>query len=54
MLQTRVSCTLFVARQRYQRGILRWPWIEVYITTNWDIASWCAAAKSVTPCFSFG
>jgi len=32
MLQTRVSYTVFLARQSYQRGNLRWPWNEVYIS----------------------
>jgi len=26
MLQTRVSYTAFIERQRYQRGTLRWSW----------------------------
>jgi len=39
MLLTRVSYTAFIARQRYQRGTLRWSWNEVYITTRWDTAN---------------
>jgi len=30
--------TGFVARQRYQRGILRWSWNEVNITIRWGTA----------------
>jgi len=41
ILQTGVSCTVFVARQCYQRGILRWSWKETFITIKWDTASWC-------------
>jgi len=37
MLQTWVSYTVFVARQRYQRGIVQWS----YITIRWDTANWC-------------
>jgi len=41
MLQTRVSYSVFVARQRYQREILRWSCNEIDITFGWDTANRC-------------
>jgi len=40
--QTRVRYTVFVARQRYQRGIFALVLKWVFITIRWDTASWCA------------
>jgi len=54
MLQTRVSYTVFVARQRYQREILRWSCNQIYITCGiQQTAALETAAKNVTPCFAF-
>jgi len=56
MLQTRISYTLFVARQLYQRGICNGQ-NGVYITPLGGIQQTYAsetAAKSVTTCFSIG
>jgi len=56
MLQAKVSHTVFVARQRYQRGILRWFWNEVYITIRWGTANWCIrnSCEKCYLCFAFG
>jgi len=47
---------VFVARQRYQREILRWSWNEVLSPLGGiqQMGAWETAAKSVTPCFGFG
>jgi len=37
----KVSYTVFLARQSYQRGIFAIDLNEVYITHGWDTQSWC-------------
>jgi len=53
MLQTRVSYTVFVARQRYQRRILVWSCNEVYITIRRDTANWCVRNSCEKRCSLF-
>jgi len=53
MLQTGVSYTLFAARQMNQKGIVRWSWKEMCITSTWDSASWWANNSCKRCCFLF-
>ena len=57
MLETRVRCTAFVARQSYQRGekFLQWAWNYKFTSLSGEIQQAGAsetAGKNVSPCFT--